>query len=301
MTQAGSPAARSRIHRVDAALEAVLLAAWAGPPSARTGPEQLRERRIDRRGAAPDDRRVPLPCEACRELVPAANIHSETFVARCARCDAASSISRGDGAASAPRRLSPRPTGIVIESGEPALFEEGYRIPAFSEGATLVISRRWFRWQHLAFLMVALGWNVLVGSWYAVAVARDVPFPMFAAPLLLVAVGAAVTYYAATLLFNRTRVRVGDGKLEVRHGPVPWRAGVEVEIKRLRQIHLRRRCARGDGDSISSTWDVEAELGTRESILLVRRIPSREQAEYIGRTIEAHLGTHAALSDEQLD
>lgn len=236
---------------------------------------------------------MPLPfCEACRELAPAANIHSETFAANCARCDVASWFSRDDGPA-APRRRPLRPEGIVIEAGEPPRFEEGYRIPAFSEGAVLVISRRWFRWQHLVFVMVALGWNALVGSWYAVAVAREVPSQMFAAALLLVAVGAALTYYAATLLLNRTRVRIGGGKLEVRHGPVPWRAGVEVEASRLRRICLRRRCARGDGDSIASTWDVEAELGMRESIPLVRRIPSREQAECIGRAIEAHLGIAA--------
>jgi hypothetical protein len=235
---------------------------------------------------------MQLSCASCGAKIPAADVSLERLVAKCRQCDAVFSFAANVGrAASPPQARPPLPPGIRIEKGEPPLPDSPtYRsVGRPHDPGPLVITRRWFQFHHLFLLFFCIAWDSFLVFWYTVGAASGGPWIMFVFPLAHVAVGVGLTYSTVAGLLNRTTIRVADGVLEVKHGPIPWRGNLRVPVAALRQLYLRTTTHRGK-NGVSHTWDVRAETEDQASIALVSKLPRRDQAEYIEWAIEQHLG-----------
>lgn len=235
---------------------------------------------------------MQLSCASCGAKIPAADVSLARLVAKCRQCDVVFSFAANVGrAASPPQARPPLPSGIRIEKGEPPLPDSPtYRsVGKPRDSGSLVITRRWFQFYHLFLIGFTIAWNSILMLWYAIGFTSDAPWMMLVLPLAHVAVGVGLTYSTLAGLLNRTTIRVADGMLEVKHGPIPWRGNVRVPVAALRQLYLRRTEHRGES-GVSHTWDVRAETEDEASIALVSRLSQREQAEYIEWAIEQHLG-----------
>lgn len=187
------------------------------------------------------------------------------------------------------------PKGITLESGEPPIRAPGgYRDAAAAPLPELVLRRRWFRWQVLFLTGFALFWDGFLFTWYAGMFATGEFHPMGVCfPLGHVAAGAGITYYAAALWVNSSVLRVLDGQLTVRHGPLPWRGNCEVPVSQIRQlVHVRRVHRRKNGPSV--TWEVHAITHDHDHLTLLRGLSKVEEARYVEWVVEEHLGIEDA-------
>lgn len=152
-----------------------------------------------------------------------------------------------------------------------------------------MIQRRWFRWQFAWVAVVCLGFDASLLYSAGEVLGSGRAGEMLFTFLLSVTFVAGVNYVVLAELFNRTTIRVADGWLTIRHGPVPWPGAVDVAVSDLRQLYLRRHY-RGSKRGESHTWEVHAETTDEASVELVRRLRDPAQAEYLEWAIEEHLG-----------
>ncbi len=235
---------------------------------------------------------MQIACDSCGATIPAADMNLQTLVARCRRCDSVFSFGGRitGGAAPAPRRRTPLPRGLKVEAGEPPLpSEPTNRTAARSDRGPLVITRRWFSPLHVFMLFFCLFWDGFLVLWYSIAVEGGAPVEMILFPLIHVGVGVGLTYSTLAGFLNRTVIRVADGMLSIRHGPLPWMGNRTIPTSDLRQLYIRRRVYRGKNGT-STKWELRADTTDDVTVKLLAGMASRDQAEYIEWAIEEHLG-----------
>ena len=179
------------------------------------------------------------------------------------------------------------PRGVeVLPSVLPSRRSESYR-DAFRQEGELEMRWRWFGFQYVFLLFFCLFWDGFLVVWYANAASAPGAFAIVAMcfPLLHVAVGVGLTYFTLAGLLNRTTVELAEGELSVRHGPLPWRGGGSHPARDIRSVHVRTRRGRKGRPRI----EVHGEVAGAD-VLLVNELGSRERADYVARTLRAHLG-----------
>jgi len=104
--------------------------------------------------------------------------------------------------------------GERIELGLPDKLE------LYNHGSSIEIVRKWFGWNIVIMTAFALVWDMIIYELYSnTDICKD---PMnFYFPLLHVAAGIGMTYYAIAGWFNRTHIQVSNGKIAIFHSPVP--------------------------------------------------------------------------------
>jgi hypothetical protein len=221
-------------------------------------------------------------CPSCRARVPAAGVNVARMVAKCDDCDVLFEIPpRGARGARSGRLPAPVPRGIQVDR-EASVLPDGYRSGAGPRGR-LVITRRWFRAQHVASLAFAIVWDGILVSWYVVGIASGAPLVMLAFPLLHVAVGVWVTYSALAGLCNKTLIRVDDGVLSVHHGPLPWRGNQRLAIATLHQLYTVQNPGK------VPTYSLLAITADTTAVPVVSKLPDVQQALFIERELERFL------------
>jgi hypothetical protein len=144
---------------------------------------------------------------------------------------------------------------------------------------------RWFGRRYLDLLFVILSWNVFMVVWYRVVVARG-QWSLEAFVALCGAVNAGLLYGLAAGLVNSTSIRAWRGRLEVRHGPLPWPGNRVLPPQQIGGLYTRERVARSKfGTRI--TYEVRAELREGKDVRLVGGMPREEQARFVQQQIEA--------------
>ncbi len=108
-------------------------------------------------------------------------------------------------------------------------------------------------------------------------------------PILHILIGLNLTYYVLCRWFNCTRVRVGQGELSVRNGPLPWPGNKVVRTGDLKQLYAKEMVSR-DRKGTSSSFEVRAITHSGRNILIVTDLESSEQALFIEQNIEQRLG-----------
>ena len=171
------------------------------------------------------------------------------------------------------------------------------------EGGGLAIQRRWFAPQFLGMLFFAIAWDSFLVFWYAIAFsgeAGDGSWIMILFPVAHVAVGVSLTYSVLAGLLNTTRITVRSGRIQVRHGPVPWRGNLERYTSELEQLYVVRRHTRTKKPhGMSGMFDVMALGSDQTAFHLVRGLPNLQMARYIEKAIEQRLGIEdRPVSDE---
>lgn len=200
-------------------------------------------------------------CPKCGSLIPAAEINLDLNVAHCRACDHVS-----EGAASA---LSPEPKppgGVTVAQ----------------QGDDLVIAWSWFSLTRVVYL----GFGALVLAQNA---SKVLLFPTLF-NLGWVAIGALAIYVGACGLVNKTTVRVGKGRLQVSHGPLPWAGGGTYDTASLVRLHAERHVTRSRKGGRTVTFSLEADLRDGKTITLMEGLEDEPTAEYFDKKIERTLG-----------
>jgi hypothetical protein len=183
------------------------------------------------------------------------------------------------------------PRGIRVERKLPApQAASGYREPQSPEPprGELVVRRRWFRWIALFLTVFCVLWDTVIISFF-VALPAGGPLVARAFPLIHAAVGAALTYWTLALYVNSTVLRIADGRLTIRHRPLPWFRNHDLPVDSFKQLFVRRRTRRRKGREIH-TYEVILDSEDDPYLKLLTGLPRRDQAEYIEWAIEDFLG-----------
>jgi hypothetical protein len=155
-------------------------------------------------------------------------------------------------------------------------------------GSGFEIVRKWLGWQTIFLTVFAVFRDGFLLFWYSTALGFGaVNMMMVLFPLIHVAAGVGISYAALAGWFNTTRISVDQGKVTVRHGPLPWLGNKDLDGASLTQLYSKEKVSRGR-NSTSVTYEVHAITATGKNEKLVSGLDSSEQALYIEQEIERH-------------
>ena len=161
-----------------------------------------------------------------------------------------------------------------------------------NQGTGIEIVRKWFGWKVILTTAFAVFWCGFLFMWYSMVFAfgnlfgRESAF-MALFPLIHVAVGIGVSYTALAGWINKTRITVDQGRLSVRHGPLPWLGNKDLDGTTLKQLYSKEKISRGR-NSTSVTYEVHALTSSGRNEKLLSGLETSEQALYIEQEIERY-------------
>jgi hypothetical protein len=169
-------------------------------------------------------------------------------------------------------------------------------------GNELTIRRRWFHWALFFLLFFAIAWDSFLVGWYWMLTSgpfggnNGMPGPFkvifFVFPIAHVAVGVGLTYFVLVGFLNSTIIRVADGMLSVRHGPLPWRGNLDLPTDGIEQIYCQNKLHtnRNDGRTTTSMqYEVHAVINGNKQKLLGGLLEA-DQALFVEQRLERFLG-----------
>jgi len=158
------------------------------------------------------------------------------------------------------------------------------------EGDSVVIRRSWRTLMVIPLFFFLVFWFGFLGFWYYLAFTEKGPLVMFLFPLLHLAAGVGLAYFAIASLVNKTDVIISGTEVRTVTGPLPWRGNRVVAATDIHGFQVRER--RGNKGSIRyALLYVDAANKERP---LIPETPRREQAEFIAASIGKILGLPAA-------
>lgn len=196
-------------------------------------------------------------CPSCGAALPASALSASLGAARCTACRTLIDLD-------APRALQPRP---VPEAPKRWLVEAG--------PGSLLVRWRWFGPVFLFLVPFTLFWNaIMVGAaqsagWYALLLPH-------------VWVGVGLAYFCLALLINSSTVRVAEGMLHVRHGPLPWLGTRAIPVGELSQLFVVEK--RGQKGSVRYELCGLGRDGKRQSI--ISGLPDADAARFLEARLE---------------
>lgn len=213
----------------------------------------------------------------------------------------ASALTTGGARAAGARAAEELPLpGVRLEGAAPAVRAEAEMpLPAPRPGnivvaktpAGLELSWRWFGPKYIFLGFFALFWDAFLCLWYGLALmmAPDVgAIIMMIFPLLHVGIGVALSYVALAGLFNRSSVRLADGRFTLEHGPLPWPGKVDVSAPELEQLYCKEKRTRGK-HGYNYSYQLCAVLRDGRRLDLVSGLDTPDLARFLEQELEAHL------------
>jgi hypothetical protein len=161
------------------------------------------------------------------------------------------------------------------------------KLKLLNHGAHLEIVRKWFGTKTLfsALSLVFFG-GFFYNFFYNENSAAHFPI------LFLIPYGAAVianVYTTMTGLLNSTHIIIGQGKLVVRHKPIPWLGNKNIDTSNFKQLYSIDKIHRSKNGSYQ-TYEVHAITRDDLTIKLVTGLETSEQALYVEQEVEKFLG-----------
>ncbi|MBM4356511.1 MAG: hypothetical protein FJ096_00215 [Deltaproteobacteria bacterium] len=102
-----------------------------------------------------------------------------------------------------------------------------------------VVHLSWRERLHPVYVLSVLGFVAVLG---AIATREGQFQSVHRATMALASVG--LVYSLVAQIFNATTLAIEEGALRILHGPLPWRAGMQVPLAQIRQLccdpHSRR-------------------------------------------------------------
>lgn len=230
-------------------------------------------------------------CPSCSEAVPVEDVNVVKIVAKCRSCNSVFKFDDqlGPSPTPAPRLAKvpvPLPAGLtLVEGTESAPVGEDYRTAPGSRVRGLRITRRWFGPQHVFTAFFCIAWDSFLVFWYGIAFKTHAPWLMFVFPIAHLAVGVGLTYSAIAGIFNKTVIEVRDGKLTVRHGPIPVWGNRTIPVEDVRQLYTEEIV----GSKGAKSYTLQAILAQGPTVALAKDLKNPQQALFIERTVEEHL------------
>jgi predicted Zn finger-like uncharacterized protein len=228
-----------------------------------------------------------LSCPDCGAAIPADDVNIDQGLARCRACNGVINVKQAVGADKHPPVPRPR-------VGQP---------PAFTVedlGSGVRLSYRWFTWVAVLLTVFCVAWDSFLIVRYSTAFKAGAPLPtgIFAIPL--VAVGVGLTYTVLALYLNRTVLVVNDGRLTVRHGPIPWPGRRDVDLSELEQLFCEENMTRGRNGAVSYSYTVNCLLKGERRVSLLSSLPDRQKALFVEQLVEGYLGIEDRPVDGEL-
>lgn len=224
----------------------------------------------------------PLYCPVCGSVIPGEEVHLELSLARCTACRAVFDLA-GRSSQIVQALPAARPTPMRARVPLPPKFQ-------VDESASgLKVSWRWFGPASVFLAFFCLFWDGFLVVWYSIALfAEETPVVMVLFPLIHVAVGVGLTWYTVATFVNRTELEITRGRLQVRHGPLPWGKPVDVDGRALKQLYGVEKISRGkNGVSVTYTLNAIDRAGVRQTLL--KGLEGLDQVLWLEQALERQL------------
>lgn len=158
------------------------------------------------------------------------------------------------------------------------------------EGDAVVIRRNWRTLMALPLFFFLIPWFGFLGFWYYHAFTdKHAPLMMLLFPLLHVAVGVGLAYFAVASLVNKTDITISTSSIRALTGPLPWLGNCEIRAGDIQGVKVRER--RGGKGAVSyAVMYVDA---SNKECTFSRPMPQLEQAEFVAASIRQFFGLPA--------
>ncbi len=237
---------------------------------------------------------MSVVCSRCGESIAVDDLNLTTAIARCRPCnhafDARPQLQGPPAALARPERRPAlaRPAAIRVLETSPAAPAPGYR-GAYVPLGELALERSWLSPRAYFLLAFCFFWDTFLAVWYT---RPGLTLGAALGPLVHVGVGVYLTYVAAAQLCNTTTIRATSREISIRHAPLPWPGVKSVPTQDVERLYCESVVTRGKGGS-STTFKVNAVLRDGRELTLLSGLPESDQAAFIERQLEAHLGLSA--------
>lgn len=238
---------------------------------------------------------MKLSCPNCDQAIPAADVNIALAIAKCGSCDQVFNFAKEVGLpALRPDKKNPVPM--------PPKF-------AVEElGSELVVRWSWYSHAVWFLLFFCIFWDGFLIVWYSVVL-----FGMVAAtggsaghgaglfglifllfPLIHVAVGVSLTYFVFCSFINRTEIRVSQGELTVRHGPLPWFGNHTLATVDIGQLYCSEK-VRNNRRGYNVHYDLNI-MRTDQTKLSLLTLEELDQVLFLEQKLEEFL----RIEDERI-
>jgi hypothetical protein len=220
-----------------------------------------------------------LTCPDCGAAIPAEDVNIDRGIGKCRACNAVIDVEKAlhnpaDRGALLQRPPAPQPRSMTVED----------------IGTGMRLTRRWFTWATLFLTVFCVGWDGFLVFWYSMALKPDAPWVMAVFPLIHLAVGVLLTYTVLAMYLNRTVLEISEGRLTVRHGPLPWPGNRALDVSEVEQLYCQEKVSRNRQGAASSTYTVSALLKGGRRVPLLDSLPRRDDALFVEQLVEKYLG-----------
>ncbi|MCA9210143.1 MAG: hypothetical protein KDA55_17415, partial [Planctomycetales bacterium] len=103
-----------------------------------------------------------------------------------------------------------------------------------------------------------------------------------------VAVGVFLTYLTLSMFVNKTVIRVANGELSVRHGPLPWPGKRNLLAHEIQQLYVTEQMRRTK-HGYRYTYHLNAKMAHGEVVKLLSNLDTPDQGLFIEQKLEHHL------------
>lgn len=222
-------------------------------------------------------REIPVKnCTSCGAALPISSVSEQVGAARCPSCRTLVDL----GAPRAP------------VSAKALAVPERWVVDA-QPGAT-EIRWRWFNASVFFLVPFTVIWNLfMVGFGAASSQSIENPLMLLAGLAIPhVWVGLGLAYYCLALFANTTRVRLAEGQLTVRHGPLWWPGQRTLDARDFQQLFVVEHI----GNKGSRSYEVCALKRDGHRVSIVKPGGAQE-----ARFLEARLEQSLGLADQGID
>ncbi len=217
-----------------------------------------------------------IECPKCGSPMSLKNFSQAEEMFRCSHCN---SIFLGEGSLNknAGITFSPRPEISIPK-----------KISISQSDGFYIITRKWFGAKYFFFLFFATFWSIFMITWNSISITSGA-YIMVLFGLLHTAVGVFVAYLALTGFVNKTDIKLGRGKIIVKHYPLWWPGSKEYSAGEFIQFYSMEKIQRGKNGTTYS-YELFGKTHSGTQIKLISGLETSSQALFFEQKIENYLG-----------
>jgi hypothetical protein len=223
---------------------------------------------------------MKLNCPNCGRSIPAEDVNIALAIAKCSGCDQVFNFAKEVGL-----------PALRPDSKTPVPMPPKFTVEEL--GSELVIRWSWYSHAVWFLLFFCIFWDGFLIFWYSMAFfgasqgmgAVAILFLLF--PLLHVAVGVGLTYFVFCSFINSTVIRISQGELTVRHGPLPWFGNHTLATFEISQLYCSEKVSNNRrGYHVHYDLNVMRSDNTKLSLLTLEEL---DQVLYLEQKLESCL------------
>jgi hypothetical protein len=162
-------------------------------------------------------------------------------------------------------------------------------IHVVNSGDVLKLTRNWLSANLVVLAILCVAWNSFLAFWYSEVVAVAPPLLLVNIPVVHVAIGIGLAYFALAGFLNRTVISIDHQQVFVQHGPIPWPGKIRMPTENIQEIIVAQHSTKNGRPTYAFAFDVNALMKSGQIVSLLKNLDARDQALYIQQIIEQHL------------